>query len=897
MELASKYDPQVVESKWYQYWLDNKLFSSKPDGREPYTVVIPPPNVTGVLHMGHMLNNTIQDILVRRARMEGKNACWVPGTDHASIATEAKVVNRLAEQGIKKTDLTREQFLEHAWDWTHEHGGIILKQLRRLGCSCDWDRTAFTMDDTRSKSVIKVFCDLYKKGYIYRGVRMVNWDPQAQTALSDEEVIYKDEHSKLYHLKYYVTEEDQAKVERKDEGNVMHKDAKGYYAVVATTRPETIMGDSAMCINPEDVKNTWLKGLHVIVPLVNRVIPVIEDTYVDIQFGTGCLKVTPAHDVNDHALGLKHGLETIDIFNDNGTISEAAGLYVGQDRMDVRKQISKDLEAAGLMEKVEDYDNKVGYSERTHVPIEPKLSTQWFLKMQHFADIALSPVMDDDIEFYPKKYKNTYRHWLENIKDWCISRQLWWGHRIPAYYFKDAEGKNATVVAETTEEALKLAQEINPSVTAADLEQESDCMDTWFSSWLWPISVFDGINNPDNEEINYYYPTSDLVTGPDIIFFWVARMIMAGYEYRGKFPFKHVYFTGIVRDKLGRKMSKSLGNSPDPIMLIEKYGADGVRMGMMLSAPAGNDILFDETLCEQGRNFNNKIWNAFRLVQGWETTDAEQPLANKIAVEWFEAKLKEVNAEMNEQFKSYRISEALMTVYRLFWDEFSSWYLEMIKPEYGKPIDKLTYEATLKFFNSLLKMLHPFMPFITEELWQHIYERKDNESIMRDELKLDAPSKEELKLIEAIEQVKAIVSGVRTVRNQKNIAPKVELDLNVIGQNNYEAYNSVIIKMANLKAIEVVTEKSGDASGFMVGTDSFAVPVGDLIDVAAEIEKQEKELKHLEGFLIGIKKKLSNEKFVANAPEAVIERERKKQSDSEEKIAALKASLEELRKK
>ena len=897
MELASKYDPQIVESKWYQYWLDNKLFSSKPDGREPYTVVIPPPNVTGVLHMGHMLNNTIQDILVRRARMEGKNACWVPGTDHASIATEAKVVNRLAEQGIKKTDLTREQFLEHAWDWTHEHGGIILKQLRRLGCSCDWDRTAFTMDDTRSKSVIKVFCDLYKKGYIYRGVRMVNWDPQAQTALSDEEVIYKDEHSKLYHLKYYVAKEDQAKVERKDEGNVIHKDDKGYYAVVATTRPETIMGDSAMCINPEDVKNTWLKGLHVIVPLVNRVIPVIEDTYVDIQFGTGCLKVTPAHDVNDHALGLKHGLETIDIFNDNGTISEAAGLYVGQDRMDVRKQISKDLEAAGLMEKVEDYDNKVGYSERTHVPIEPKLSTQWFLKMQHFADIALSPVMDDDIEFYPKKYKNTYRHWLENIKDWCISRQLWWGHRIPAYYFKDAEGKNATVVAETTEEALKLAEEINPSVTAADLEQESDCMDTWFSSWLWPISVFDGINNPDNEEINYYYPTSDLVTGPDIIFFWVARMIMAGYEYRGKFPFKHVYFTGIVRDKLGRKMSKSLGNSPDPIMLIEKYGADGVRMGMMLSAPAGNDILFDETLCEQGRNFNNKIWNAFRLVQGWETADAEQPLANKIAVEWFDAKLKEVNAEMNEQFKSYRISEALMTVYRLFWDEFSSWYLEMIKPEYGKPIDKTTYQATLKFFDTLLKMLHPFMPFITEELWQHIYDRKDGESIMRDELKLDVPSKEELALIESIEQVKAIVSGVRTVRNQKNIAPKVELELDVIGQNNYEAYNSVIIKMANLKAIEVVTEKRGDASGFMVGTDSFAVPVGDLIDVAAEIEKQEKELKHLEGFLIGIKKKLSNEKFVANAPEAVIERERKKQSDSEEKIAALKASLEELRKK
>ena len=897
MDLASKYDPQIVESKWYQYWLDNKLFSSKPDGREPYTVVIPPPNVTGVLHMGHMLNNTIQDILVRRARMEGKNACWVPGTDHASIATEAKVVNKLAQEGIKKTDLTREQFLEHAWDWTREHGGIILKQLRRLGCSCDWDRTAFTMDETRSRSVIKVFCDLYNKGYIYRGVRMVNWDPQAQTALSDEEVIYKDEHSKLYHLKYYVASEDQARVERKDEGNVMHKDEKGYYAVVATTRPETIMGDTAMCINPEDVKNTWLKGLHVIVPLVNRVIPVIEDSYVDIQFGTGCLKVTPAHDVNDHALGLKHGLETIDIFNDNGTISEAAGLYVGQDRMDVRKQISKDLEAAGLMEKVEDYDNKVGFSERTNVPIEPKLSTQWFLKMQHFADIALSPVMDDEIEFYPKKYKNTYRHWLENIKDWCISRQLWWGHRIPAYYFKDAEGKNATVVAETTEEALKLAQEINPSVTAAGLEQESDCMDTWFSSWLWPISVFDGINHPDNEEISYYYPTSDLVTGPDIIFFWVARMIMAGYEYRGKFPFKHVYFTGIVRDKLGRKMSKSLGNSPDPIMLIEKYGADGVRMGMMLSAPAGNDILFDETLCEQGRNFNNKIWNAFRLVQGWQTADTEQPQASRIAVEWFDAKLKAVNAEMDDLFRSYRISEALMTVYRLFWDEFSSWYLEMIKPEYGKPIDTVTYEATLRFFNALLKMLHPFMPFITEELWQHLYDRKDGESIMRDELRLPAPGKDELKLIEDIEQVKAIVSGVRTVRNQKNIAPKVELELDAIGQNNYEVYNSVIIKMANLKAIEVVAEKPSDASGFMVGTDSFAVPVGDLIDVAAEIEKQEKELKHLEGFLAGIKKKLSNENFVTNAPAAVIERERKKQSDSEEKIAALKASLEELRKK
>ena len=901
MELASKYEPQSVESKWYQYWLDNKLFSSKPDGREPYTVVIPPPNVTGVLHMGHMLNNTIQDILVRKARIEGKNACWVPGTDHASIATEAKVVNKLAQQGIKKTDLTRDQFLEHAWDWTHEHGGIILKQLRRLGCSCDWDRTSFTMDETRSKSVIRVFVDLYRKGLIYRGVRMVNWDPQAQTALSDEEVIYKDEHSHLYDMKYYVAPEDQAKVERKDEGNVMHKDEKGYYAVVATTRPETIMGDSAMCINPEDVKNTWLKGLHVIVPLVGREIPVIEDGYVDIEFGTGCLKVTPAHDVNDHMLGLKHKLETIDIFNDNGTISEAAGMYVGQDRMDVRKQIAKDLTAAGLMEKIEDYDNKVGFSERTNVPIEPKLSTQWFLKMEHFADIALGPVMDDDIEFYPKKYKNTYRHWLENIKDWCISRQLWWGHRIPAYYFKDAEGKNDYVVAETAEEALKLAQEKNAALTAADLEQESDCLDTWFSSWLWPISLFNGILDPDNEEINYYYPTNDLVTGPDIIFFWVARMIMAGYEYRGKMPFKHVYFTGIVRDKLGRKMSKSLGNSPDPIMLIEKYGADGVRMGMMLAAPAGNDILFDESLCEQGRNFNNKIWNAFRLVEGWETADIEQPLASKTAVAWFDAKLKEANATMEEQFKQYRISEALMTVYRLFWDEFSAWYLEMVKPAYidgkAQPIDKTTFDATLKFFETLLKMLHPFMPFITEELWQHIFDRKEGESIMKATLQIVAPNAEETKLLADIENVKQIVAGVRAVRNQKNIAPKVQLDLLAIKQNNFETYNEVITKMANLKAINVVADKAADASGFMVGTDEFAVPVGDLIDVKAEIEKAEKELEHLKGFLMGIRKKLSNENFVAHAPEAVITRERKKESDSVEKIAALEAQLEELRKK
>ena len=901
MELASKYDPKEVESKWYQYWLDNKLFSSKPDNREPYTVVIPPPNVTGVLHMGHMLNNTIQDILVRRARMEGKNACWVPGTDHASIATEAKVVGKLAEQGVKKTDLTRDQFLEHAWDWTREHGGIILKQLRHLGCSCDWDRTAFTMDDERSKSVIHVFVDLYRKGYIYRGARMVNWDPKAQTALSDEEVVYKEEHSKLYYLKYYVAPEDQASVKRLDEGNVMHQDSKGYYAVVATTRPETIMGDSAMCINPEDVKNTWLKGKHVIVPLVGRSIPVIEDTYVDIQFGTGCLKVTPAHDINDHMLGLKHHLETIDIFNDNGTISEAAGMYVGQDRMDVRKQIAVDLETQQLMEKIEDYDNKVGFSERTNVPIEPKLSTQWFLKMQHFADIALAPVMNDEVEFYPKKYKNTYRYWLENIKDWCISRQLWWGHRIPAYYFTTTDGKRDFVVAETADEALALAKEKNASLTAADLEQESDCLDTWFSSWLWPISLFNGILDPDNKEINYYYPTSDLVTGPDIIFFWVARMIMAGYEYRGKMPFRHVYFTGIVRDKKGRKMSKSLGNSPDPLELIAKYGADGVRMGMMLSAPAGNDILFDETLCEQGRNFNNKIWNAFRLVEGWQTADIEQPASAKTAVAWFTAKLKETGKTLDEQFKTYRISEALMTVYRLFWDEFSAWYLEMVKPAYvdgqAQPIDKATYKATLHFFETLLQMLHPFMPFITEELWQHLGDRKEGESIMVSRLLLDEPTTDDEQLCTAIENVKLIVAGVRSVRSQKQIAPKKELELQTVGENHYTAFADIITKMANLKAFTSVDSKATDASAFMVGTDEFAVPVGDLIDVDAEINKLEKELEHLQGFLTGVRKKLANENFVAHAPEAVVERERKKQSDAEEKITAIQENLNALKNK
>ena len=899
MELASKYDPQAVESKWYQYWLDNKLFSSKPDGREPYTIVIPPPNVTGVLHMGHMLNNTIQDILVRRARMEGKNACWVPGTDHASIATEAKVVKRLAEQGIKKHDLSREEFLKHAWDWTHEHGGIILKQLRRLGASCDWDRTAFTMDEKRSESVIKVFVDLYNKGLIYRGLRMVNWDPKAQTALSNEEVVYKDEQSKLYHLKYYVdglTTLDNEEA-LKAEGNIIHKDEKGYYAVVATTRPETIMGDTAMCINPKDPKNQWLKGKKVIVPLVNRVIPVIEDRYVDVEFGTGCLKVTPAHDTNDYMLGKTHNLETIDIFNADGTISEQSPLYVGMDRFECRKVITKDLEAAGLMERVEDYNNKVGYSERNpDTVIEPRLSLQWFLKMQHFADIALPPVMDGEMNFYPAKYKTTYKNWLDNIQDWCISRQLWWGHRIPAYFY--GEGEDDFVVAETAEEALKLAQQKSgkADMKLEDLKQDEDALDTWFSSWLWPISLFDGINNPDNEEINYYYPTSDLVTGPDIIFFWVARMIMAGEEYMGKFPFKNVYFTGIVRDKLGRKMSKSLGNSPDPIELIEKFGADGVRMGMMLSAPAGNDILFDESLCEQGRNFNNKIWNAFRLVKGWETADIEQPEANKVAVKWFEAKLKEVNAEVNDLFKKYRISEALMAVYRLFWDEFSSWYLEMVKPEYQKPMDKASYDATLRFFETLLKMLHPFMPFITEELWQNIYERKDGESIMSDKLELEAPTADEQALTANIELLKQIIGGVRTIRNQKNISPREALKLQIVGANELEAYNCVLAKMANLDEIAVVSEKDGTASAFMVGTTEYAVPLGDKIDVAAEIEKAEAQLKHLEGFLAGINKKLSNEKFVANAPEAVVALERKKKSDSEEKIAALKETIAELKK-
>ena len=922
MELASKYNPSDVEGKWYQYWLDNNLFHSEPDGREPYTVVIPPPNVTGVLHMGHMLNNTIQDILVRRARMLGKNACWVPGTDHASIATEAKVVKKLAEQGIKKSDLTREEFLKHAWEWTDEHGGIILKQLRKLGASCDWDRTAFTMDEKRSESVIKVFVDLYNKGLIYRGLRMVNWDPKAQTALSNEEVIYKEEKSKLYYLKYYVAgtlpnpslyggasenslpiEGEMSEGQRGSaEGMVLHKDDKGYYAVVATTRPETIMGDTAMCINPKDPKNTWLKGQKVIVPLVGREIPVIEDRYVDIEFGTGCLKVTPAHDTNDYMLGKKHNLETIDIFNPDGTLSPEAGMYVGMDRVEVRKLIAKDLEAAGLLEKVEDYDNKVGYSERNaDTAVEPRLCMQWFLRMQHFADIALPPVMNDELKFYPTKYKTTYNNWLENIQDWCISRQLWWGHRIPAFFLPTAEGaEEKFVVAETIEEAVALAQKMEgyENITAAELRQDEDALDTWFSSWLWPVSLFDGINNPDNAELNYYYPTADLVTGPDIIFFWVARMIMAGYEYKGDMPFKNVYFTGIVRDKLGRKMSKSLGNSPDPLDLIAQYGADGVRMGMMLCAPAGNDILFDDALCEQGRNFNNKIWNAFRLVKGWNVdASIAQPEAARLGCEWFDAMLTKTALEVDDLMGKYRLSEALMAVYRLFWDEFSSWYLEIVKPAYGCAIDKQTYDATLHYFDALLRLLHPFMPFITEELWQAIEERNAGESIMTQSVKIFADKYDE-QLIADVETAKSIISGVRTIRLQKNIAQKETLSLEIVNSQFSilnSQLNAMIMKMGNLEAINVVEAKSDGTSSFMVGTTEYAVPLGSLIDVEAEVAKLQAELTYLEGFLNSVMKKLSNERFVSNAPEAVVAAERKKQADAESKIAAIKETLEKLK--
>lgn len=894
MELAKTYSPEEVEGKWYKYWTEHHLFASKPDKRQPYTIVIPPPNVTGVLHMGHMLNETIQDILVRHARMEGKNACWVPGTDHASIATEAKVVARLSERGIKKSDLTREDFLKHAWEWTDEHGGIILKQLRRLGASCDWDRTAFTMDEKRSESVIRVFVELYRKGLIYRGVRMVNWDPKARTALSDEEVVYKEEHTKLYYMKYYVSEDDFSGSTGEEE-EVIHQDGKGRYAVVATTRPETIMGDVAMCINPKDPKNHWLRGKKVIVPLVGRVIPVIEDEYVDINFGTGCLKVTPAHDINDYMLGEKYNLQAIDIFNDDATLSEAAGMYVGMDRFDVRKQIAVDLQQAGLMEKIEDYDNKIGCSERTGVPIEPKLSMQWFLKMKHFADLALPPVMNDEIKFYPAKYKNTYRHWLENIKDWCISRQLWWGHRIPAYYLPTG----GFVVAETVDEALALAREKsgNANLQASDLRQDEDALDTWFSSWLWPVSLFDGIMHPDNEEFRYYYPTDDLVTGPDIIFFWVARMIMAGYEFTGKMPFKNVYFTGIVRDKLGRKMSKSLGNSPDPLVLIDKYGADGVRMGMMLSAPAGNDILFDESLCEQGRNFCNKIWNAFRLVQGWQVSEGEeQPEVSRKAIEWFDCKLRESAAEVADLYTKYRLSEALMTVYHLFWDEFSSWLLEMVKPAYGQPIDKSSYEAVLRFFNHLLHLLHPFMPFITEELWQHLMERKEGESIMVSPQNIAQPMQGDAKFLKEFEDVKSIVAGVRAIRNAKNISPKEALELQVIGGNPILAYDCIIVKMAGVKSVAVVSSKADGTSSFMVGTTEYAVPLGGLIDVEAELAKAEAELKHLEQFRTSIEKKLANERFVSNAPAAVVELERKKLSDAGQKMEALRASIATLKK-
>ena len=914
MSLASTYIPAEVEEKWYEYWMKHNLFHSEPDEREPYTIVIPPPNVTGVLHMGHMLNNTIQDILVRRARMMGKNACWVPGTDHASIATEAKVVKKLAEQGIKKSDLTREEFLKHAWEWTDEHGGIILKQLRKLGASCDWERTSFTMDETRSASVIKVFCDLYNKGLIYRGLRMVNWDPKAQTALSNEEVIYKEEKSKLYYLKYYVDEapgstdgeeadavtlSPEAEFDPTVKYQILHRDADGRrYAVVATTRPETIMGDTAMCINPKDPKNSWLKGKRVIVPLVGRSIPVVEDRYVEIEFGTGCLKVTPAHDTNDYMLGKKHNLETIDIFNPDATISEAAGMYIGMDRMEVRKQIAKDLEAAGLLEKVEDYMNKVGYSERNaDTAVEPRLCMQWFLSMQHFADIALPPVMEDKLKFYPTKYKTTYKNWLENIQDWCISRQLWWGHRIPAYFLPTAEGQEEQfVVAESIEQAIELARALpgRENITAADLTQDEDALDTWFSSWLWPISLFDGIQNPDNKEINYYYPTCDLVTGPDIIFFWVARMIMAGYEYKGDMPFRNVYFTGIVRDKLGRKMSKSLGNSPDPLDLIARYGADGVRMGIMLSAPAGNDILFDESLCEQGRNFCNKIWNAFRLVNGWNvSTEIAQPESSAIAIEWFKATLSQKAAEIEDLFSKYRISEALMSVYTLFWDEFSAWYLEMVKPAYGSPIDAATYEATLGFFNDLLRLLHPFMPFITEELWQSLSERKDGESLMTQSI-LDLCTPCDEQLIGKVSACKEVITNIRSIRTQKNISPRTPLALQIVGEAPVKGLESILAKMGELSSIDYVATADASAVSFRVGTTEYAVPLGDLIDKDAEIAKLQEELTYLEGFLKKVEAKLSNPNFVGKAPENIIAAEKKKQADANEKIAMLKENIQKL---
>ena len=871
-ELPTKYSPTDVEAKWYDYWMNHNLFKSVPDAREPFVIVIPPPNVTGVLHMGHMLNNTIQDILTRRARMTGKNALWVPGTDHASIATEAKVVAKLAAEGIKKSSLTREQFLTHAWDWTNTYGGIILKQLRKLGASCDWSRTAFTMDDIRSRSVIKVFVKLYNEGLIYRGKRMVNWDPKARTALSDAEVIYKEEHSKLYYLRYKIVGEDK-------------------YAIVATTRPETIMGDTAMCINPNDPKNTHLKGKRVIVPLVGREIPVIEDEYVDIEFGTGCLKVTPAHDANDYMLGQKHNLESIDIFNDDATIAPAAGMYVGMDRFAVREQIAKDLQTAGLVEKIENYENKVGYSERNSDTVtEPRLSDQWFLKMESLAKPALEGVENGTIRFIPEKYINTYRHWMTEIRDWCISRQLWWGHRIPAYYLPDG----SIVVAETPEEALALARGKNPALTAADLRQDEDTLDTWFSSWLWPISLFNGILDPDNEEMKYYYPTADLVTGPDIIFFWVARMIMAGYHFAGKQPFNNVYFTGIVRDEIGRKMSKQLGNSPDPLELIDTYGADGVRVGLMLCAPAGNDILFDKKLCETGRNFCNKIWNAFRLVKGWEVSDtAATPAAAATAARWFEAKLSASIAEINDLFAKFRISEALKEIYRLFWDDFSAWYLEMAKPAYGSPVDKVTYERTLGFFDSLLRLLHPFMPFITEELWQHLAERRDGESIMY--ASMPEPGETDSEIISLVAHAQEVVNGLRNVRAEKNIPNKEQITVNVIGTWP-EVEDAVIAKLANASAINHNAAKDAAAASFMAGTVEVNVPLAGTIDTAAELERLRKDLDYYTGFKASVEKKLSNERFVANAPAPVVEGERKKLADAQAKIESLTNAIEALSK-
>ena len=875
MAIADKYLPQEIEGKWYDYWIEKNLFHSEPDAREPYTIVIPPPNVTGMLHMGHMLNNTLQDVLVRRARMLGKNACWVPGTDHASIATEAKVVAKLKAEGIDKSTLTREEFLAHAWEWKEKHGGIILKQLRKLGASCDWDRTCFTMDPERTESVISVFCDLYRKGKIYRGVRMVHWDPSAKTALSDEEVIYKESQGKLYYLRY--------KLEGTDRN-----------IIVATTRPETILGDTAVCLNPNDPRYADVpEGARVIVPLVGRSIPIIRDEYVDIEFGTGALKVTPAHDVNDYMLGEKYGLETIDIFNDDGTINDKVGMYVGMDRFDCRKQIEKDLADADLLEKTEAYTNNVGYSERTGVAIEPKLSMQWFMSMKEIAEPATKAVLEDIIRFVPEKYKNTYRHWMENIKDWCISRQLWWGQRIPAYYLP----KGGYVVAETAEKALALAHEKtgDTSLTLADLRQDDDVLDTWFSSWLWPISVFDGIRNPDNEQIKYYYPTNDLVTGPDIIFFWVARMIMAGYEYRGEKPFGNVYFTGIVRDKIGRKMSKQLGNSPDPLDLIAEYGADGVRVAMMLCSSAGNDLMFDNALCEQGRNFGNKIWNAYRLINGWQVDAAlAQSDCSKQAVAWFKNRFNAALAEIEENFKNYRISEALMVAYKLFWDDFSGWYLEMIKPAYGSPCDAATMAATKKMFEQLMLLLHPFMPFVTEEIWQDLAERKEGESICV--ASMPKAEKADEKVLAHFALAQEVVSAVRNIRKQKNLPQKEALELKVVRDENYPAeFEAVIVKMANLSAVTFVTEKNPMDAAFIVKTTQYFVPMGDNIDKEAEIAKLEKDLAYQQGFLATVMKKLSNERFVSSAPAQVVANEQNKKRDAEAKIAAIEAQLQALK--